>query len=70
VTPASSSILTINGGSSSVKFALYEVEEPLKRGLCGKIDRIGLSGTTLTFKDRPRISRTAAVSLPRITSRR
>ena len=51
MTPASSSILTINGGSSSVKFALYEVEEPLKRGLCGKIDRIGLSGTTLTFKD-------------------
>jgi acetate kinase len=54
VTPASSSILTINGGSSSVKFALYQVEEPLKRGLCGKIDRIGLSGTTLTFKDPAR----------------
>jgi acetate kinase len=53
VKPASPSILTINGGSSSVKFALYEVEEPLKRGLCGKIDRIGLSGTNLTFNDPP-----------------
>ena len=36
------SALTINGGSSSIKFALYHVEEPLKRGLYGKIDRIGL----------------------------
>jgi acetate kinase len=45
------SILTINGGSSSIKFALYQIEEPLKRGLYGKIDRIGLSGTNLTFYD-------------------
>jgi acetate kinase len=45
------SILTINGGSSSIKFALYPAGEPLKRGLCGKVDRIGLSGTNLTFHD-------------------
>jgi acetate kinase len=44
-------ILTINGGSSSIKFALYQVGEPLKRGLYGKVDRIGLSGTNLTFSD-------------------
>jgi acetate kinase len=44
-------ILTINGGSSSIKFALYEVGEPLQRGLDGKVDRIGLSGTNLTFHD-------------------
>ena len=49
--PANPRILTINGGSSSIKFALYEIEEPLKRGLSGKVDRIGLSGTNLTFKD-------------------
>ncbi len=42
-------ILTINGGSSSIKFALYHVEEPLKRGFYGKVDRIGLPRTTLTF---------------------
>jgi membrane protein DedA with SNARE-associated domain len=36
------SILTINGGSSSIKFALYPAGEPLKRGLHGKVDRIGL----------------------------
>ncbi|MFA5257933.1 MAG: acetate/propionate family kinase [Opitutales bacterium] len=42
-------ILTINGGSSSIKFALYQTGEPLKRGLNGKIDRIGSGGTNLTF---------------------
>ncbi|HXT40773.1 MAG TPA: acetate/propionate family kinase [Candidatus Angelobacter sp.] len=47
-------ILTVNGGSSSIKFALYEVGEPLKRGLHGKVDRIGLSGTNLTFTDLDR----------------
>lgn len=44
-------ILAINGGSSSIKFALYKVGEPLERGLHGKVDRIGLSGTNLTFTD-------------------
>ena len=49
--PANPLVLTINGGSSSIKFALYPVEEPLKRVLYGKVDRIGLSGTNLTFND-------------------
>jgi acetate kinase len=44
-------VLTINGGSSSIKFVLYQIGEPLERRLYGKIDRIGLSGTNLTFKD-------------------
>jgi acetate kinase len=54
------SILTINGGSSSIKFALYAVVKPLKRELCGTIDRIGLSRTNLTFHDddgKPQASR-------------
>ncbi len=58
--PTNARILTINGGSSSIKFALYQIEEPLKRGLYGKVDRIGLSGTNLTFHDadgRPQASR-------------
>jgi acetate kinase len=49
--PTTAQILTINGGSSSIRFALYHVEEPLKRGLYGKVDRIGLSGTNLTFNE-------------------
>jgi len=44
-------VLTINGGSSSIKFALFEAGEPLKRCLDGKIDRIGFPDTILTFKD-------------------
>jgi len=45
------SVLTINGGSSSIKFALYQAGGALERRLYGKIDRIGLSGTNLTFKN-------------------
>jgi acetate kinase len=45
-----SGILTINGGSSSIKFALYEAEH-LRRRWYGKIDRIGMSGTSLSFHD-------------------
>jgi len=45
---ASKNILTVNGGSSSIKFALYNTEkEPIKK-LYGKIDRIGLAGSKLT----------------------
>jgi len=49
--PANAHLLTINGGSSSIKFAMYEVGETLTRGLQGEVDRIGLSGTNLTFND-------------------
>ncbi|WP_413436752.1 acetate/propionate family kinase [Sulfuriferula sp. GW1] len=51
---ASTSILTINGGSSSIKFALYRIGEALERKLVGKVDRIGLPGTNLTFNDTSR----------------
>ena len=46
-----SSFLAINGGSSSIRFALYGEGEPLRRMLDGKVDRVGLSGTKLSFKD-------------------
>jgi acetate kinase len=49
--PSQTCILTINGGSSSIKFALYQTDELLKRWLYGKVDRIGLPGTNLTFND-------------------
>ena len=48
--PAKPSVLTINGGSSSIKFAEYQLGEPLNRGLHGTVDRIGMSGTNLTFQ--------------------
>jgi acetate kinase len=44
-------ILTINGGSSSIRFAVFEAGETPRRLLAGKIDRIGLSGTNLIVND-------------------
>ena len=44
-----SNVLTINGGSSSIKFALYRTNEPLTRIFYGNIDRIGLPDSKLTF---------------------
>ena len=44
-------ILAVNGGSSSIKFSLYDTgrgQLPVKR-LSGKIDRIGLEGSKLTY---------------------
>jgi len=43
-------ILTINGGSSSIRFALFEVGESLRRVREGKIERIGLPGTCLSIR--------------------
>ncbi|OYV96998.1 MAG: acetate kinase, partial [Deltaproteobacteria bacterium 37-65-8] len=45
--PATPRILTINGGSSSIKFALFEAGESLRRILEGAIERIGLPEATL-----------------------
>ncbi len=45
--PASPRILTINGGSSSIKFALFEAGDTLRRTLEGGIERIGRPEATL-----------------------
>lgn len=50
-TPHPKAILSINGGSSSIKFALYHGDETTERGIYGHIDRIGLPDTTLTLSD-------------------
>jgi acetate kinase len=45
-------ILSVNGGSSSIKFSVYEMDEGcLCLRLKGKIDRIGLEGAELTYTD-------------------
>ena len=46
-------LLAINGGSSSIRFALYDADATLRRRLDGKIDRIGSSGTTLSVNKSP-----------------
>jgi acetate kinase len=50
IKPVNPRILTINGGSSSIKFALFEAGEPLRRILAGAIERIGLPTATLHVK--------------------
>src|ERR1035437_5819533 len=58
-------VLTINGGSSSVRFAFYEAGDALRRQLDGKIDRICLSGTNLVVSDpsgNPQVSRRLAAA--------
>jgi acetate kinase len=50
VKQAKASILTVNGGSSSIKFALFEVGDSLQRVLAGSIERIGLPDATFVVK--------------------
>ena len=44
-------ILALNGGSSSIKFALFETGGVLKRILSGKVNRIGSPGTEMEITD-------------------
>jgi acetate kinase len=52
--PEASRILTINGGSSSIKFALFKAGNPLERVLSGQIERIGKANATLRVKGKDR----------------
>lgn len=46
--PTRLGILTLNGGSSSIRFAIYDARRAARLRLSGKIDRIGLRGTALS----------------------
>jgi acetate kinase len=48
--PVNPRVLTINGGSSSIKFALFEAGDPLRRILDGEIARIGSPQAALRVK--------------------
>ena len=48
--PANPRILTVNGGSSSIKFALFEAGDSLRRILDGAIERIGQPEATFVVK--------------------
>ena len=63
--PANPHILTVNGGSSSIKFALFEAGDPLRRILGGEIERIGLPAATLWVKGlTPADNFTHSISAP------
>ena len=50
VTATRPCVMTINGGSSSIKFALFESPEPLTRLLEGSIEGVGLPKGSFTVK--------------------
>jgi acetate kinase len=44
-------VLTCNGGSSSIKFALFSAGDPPERLLWGKVERLGAPGAELKVED-------------------
>src|SRR6185437_5053691 len=52
--PEDESILTINGGSSSIKFSLYQIEDPLQQMFVGQIENIGKKEGKLSFNNSDR----------------
>jgi acetate kinase len=44
-------VLTINAGSSSIRFSFHRLGEPPTKLLEGKLERIGLDGTSLSVSD-------------------
>lgn len=55
------SVLALNAGSSSIRFALFRPDDPPTRKLGGKLDRIGLPDSRLTFADAIRGQRDSRV---------
>jgi acetate kinase len=51
VRPSETNILTLNAGSSSIRFVLFRAGDQPERELHGKVERIGQAGTTLTFRE-------------------
>lgn len=63
--PGPECILTVNGGSSSIKFALFATTSPLRRILAGKIERIGSPSALFSAKgDSPTDSFSRSISAP------
>jgi len=57
------SLLAVNAGSSSIRFSVFEAGAPMRRLLEGKVERIGLPGTGLTYSDA-RDGRVGHVRIP------
>src|SRR2546423_14801525 len=57
-------VLTINSGSSSIKFALYREDSPTTRLLSGKIERIGLPRPVLTLREGAKKTEPQDVAAP------
>jgi acetate kinase len=63
-------VLTINAGSSSIRFAVYEAGNPVRLQLTGKVERIGGRGTQWIVNDaagQPQVLRRTAAGDYRTT---
>jgi acetate kinase len=58
------SVLAINGGSSSIKFAVYDAGAPTTPSVSGKLDRIGRGGTTMSWRATNGGSREGRTEVP------
>ncbi len=56
-----SSVLTLNAGSSSIRFAFFAASEPPVRSISGRIERIGQGGTSMQIAEPGRPARRLAV---------
>ncbi len=62
-------IVTINGGSSSIKFAMFEAGPGMQRRLEGAVDRIGSTRATLAFSSHiDNRAEQASIAIPAGTS--
>ena len=61
---APASVLAINGGSSTIKFAVYQAGTLSKPLLSGKLDRTGESGTTLSWRATGSAAREGRTDVP------
>ena len=57
-------ILTINAGSSSIKFALYRAQAPTERLLGGSLERIGFPDASLSVQGEGQADKPRAVTAP------
>jgi len=57
-------ILTINSGSSSIKFALYRADSSMHRLVSGKLERVGFPDPSITIKDKNGASQKLPVKAP------
>lgn len=57
-------VLTVNGGSSSIKFALYRADSSMDRIVSGKLERIGFPDSSVTLKDKDGTSQKLPVKAP------
>ena len=62
-------ILTINGGSSSLKFAVFAAADPIERVLSGRVERVGRGDPGWSSATRTAVGGRIARSRPRTRPR-